>query len=755
LAFEDRRKDPRHPVNLLVHVAARDVGELAERYATDLSRGGLFVRTREPYPVGTPVRLEVRLSDGEPAVRALAVVRYSQPDRPGVEPSARPGMGLEFIELDEPSRHTLEVVCEYARIRNQVPGVPGMFPGPAASAPGAVPLPSSPEVRTGGQAAPQPPVLQPGRVAGPTLTRDSLGLPGLDPGFAPPRTGPVIGIDLGTTHCCVAFVRDGRAAVLPSREGHRTVPSIIALNSRSKLVVGHPAKGQLLTLPEQTVYGSKRLVGRPYRSQVVQVLKDRFFYEIVEGPGGEAAVRLGGTVLTLQETAALILREVRDVAQDTLGQPIHRAVITCPAYYNESQRAAVREAGRLAGLHVERILSEPTAAALAFGYGKGIQKRILVYDLGGGTFDASVLELHDTVFEVVSTGGDTFLGGVDFDARLVDHLLLEFKKATGYDMPPDRVALQRITDAAERAKCALSERQTERIQVPFVAVVDGRPLDLDVTVTRQQLEELTAPLVERTVRVVEQVLAAKHYTRDQIDEILLVGGMSRMPLVRRRLRQYFGREAHRGVHPDEAVALGASLLAHSLDRAEGVVLIDVVPMSLGIGLPGGACRRLIERNSPLPVTRSFGVATTEDFQTSLELPVYQGESDRAADNEFLGTLTVTDLPRAPRGTVRIAVTFHLSAECLLTVTAKELSTGRTARAVMSTKSRTNGEAVRPGTMDEPVDLDEAVEVAAAPPDPGTPGDPLAPTPPARPGHGLLRLFRRLFRSDRRPRGEAS
>jgi molecular chaperone DnaK len=743
LGFEDRRRDPRHPVNLLVHVAARDVDELAERYATDVSRGGLFVRTREPYPVGTMVRLEVRLTGGTPAIRALAIVRYSQPDRPGVNPPVKPGMGLEFLELDGPSRLTLEAVCNYARARAHGPrvSVPEVGETPSTHAPTPVPLPPPPNPVAPPPLAPAPPVsrvaapptLRPGTATGPTLARDGLGLPGLEPAFTPPRVGPVIGIDLGTTHCCVGFVRDGRAQVLPSREGHRTVPSIIALNLRSKLVVGHPAKGQLLTLPEQTVYGSKRLVGRPYRSQVVQVLKDRFFYSIVEGPGGEAAVRLGGTVLTLQEIAGLILREVREVAQDTLGQPIHRAVITCPAYYNESQRAAVREAGRLAGLHVERILSEPTAAALAFGYGKGIQKRILVYDLGGGTFDASILELHDTVFEVVSTGGDTFLGGVDFDARLVDHLLAEFQKATGHDMPPDRVALQRITDAAERAKCALSEREAERIHVPFVAMIGGRPQDLDVTVTRRELEELTAPLVERTVRVVEQVLAAKHFTRDQIDEILLVGGMSRMPLVRQRLKQYFGREAHRGVHPDEAVALGASLLGHSLDRAEGVVLIDVVPMSVGIGLPDGGCRRLIERNATLPITKSFGVATTQDRQDTLELPIYQGEGERAADNEFLGTLTVTDLPVAPRGSVKVSVTFHLSAECLLTVTARELSTGRTARAVMSTRPKAAADGER--TMSIPID-----------------GEDPAPPPPQEPPRkrGLFGFLRRLFGAQTTP-----
>ncbi len=545
---------------------------------------------------------------------------------------------------------------------------------PAPAAPTAPPI--APPVLEG-KATPPP---------APLFDRATLQLPGLHAGFQPTRTGPIIGIDLGTTYSCAAIVKNGKAQALMSREGYSTIPSILALTPRGKLVVGHPAKSQMLTNPRQTVYGAKRMIGRPFQSPVVEAVKERFFYEIVAGPNGNAAVSLGGAILTLEEISALVLREVREIAQNALGQPVHRAVITCPAFYNELQREAVREAGRLAGLHVERIVNEPTAAALAYGYGKGIEKRILIYDLGGGTFDASVLELHDTVFEVVSSGGDTFLGGVDFDNQLVDHLLAEFQTKNGKPFQGDRVSLQRITDAAELCKCALSERESHRVHVPFVTMIEGKAYDLDVTVSRKQLQELTAPLIERTISVCTEVLAAKNLTAADIDDVVLVGGMSRMPLVRDRLKGFFGKEVHKGVHPDEAVALGAALLAHSLDQAEGVVLIDVVPMSIGIGLPGGRCKKVIERNQSLPTTRSYAVATFKDDQTHLDLQVFQGESEHAIDNEFLGTLQITGLPRAPKGAVKVAVTFHLSAECLLTVTARELSTNRAATAVMSTKT---------------------------------------------------------------------
>ncbi|WP_373049104.1 TIGR02266 family protein [Vulgatibacter sp.] len=648
----DRRVHRRVPIVLRVRVGARTEAEFGERYATNLSRGGIFLRTRSPQPVGTLLRLEVQLADGTAVIRARGEVKYAAQDRPDASPPVVGGMGIQFIDLDAESQALVDRLC----------GVPGQ---PAR-----------------GRHAP---VLTPAPEPTPVIDRTALDLPGLRAGFEPNAGGPVIGIDLGTTFSCAAYIRHGKPFVLPSREGYNTIPSLVALNGRGKLVVGHPARGQMLLNPRHTVYGSKRLVGRPFGSPVVQQSLERFLYEIVEGPDGEAAVRLGGTTLTLQEVAALVLNEVRELAQNSLGQPVSRAVITVPAYYNEHQREAVRRAGRLAGLVVERILSEPTAAALAYGYGKGLNRRILVYDLGGGTFDASVLELHDSVFEVISTGGDTFLGGVDFDGAVVDHLLACFEAQLGRPFDGDQVALQRVFDAAERAKCALSEQESFRVHVPFVTSVEGRPCDLDVTLDRATLETLCGPLVERTLAVAEDVLRQKKLSFAQIDDVLLVGGQSRMPLVRQRIRERFGKEPHKGVHPDEAVALGAALLGQALEKSEGVVLIDVLPMSIQIGRPGGSCTSVIERNVALPVTRTFKLSTSRDFQTSFEIHVFQGESPQAQVNEYLGTLSVNGLPLGQKGSVQAAVTFHLTAECLLQVTAKELSTGRTFETTMSTR----------------------------------------------------------------------
>jgi molecular chaperone DnaK len=523
------------------------------------------------------------------------------------------------------------------------------------------------------------------------------------PGPLPRKSKAVVGIDLGTTNSCAAVVKDGRPYVIPSREGYNTVPSIVALNARHKVVVGHLAKAQLLTSPQQTVYGAKRLIGRPYDSEVVQELRAKFPYEIVPGEDGLAAVRLGSEVLSLEQVSALVMLEVKEVAQNHLGEEVNRAVVTVPAYYNERQRSAVRLAGALAGLHVERILNEPTAAALAYAFGRNVNQRVMVYDLGGGTFDASVLELQDNVFEVVSTGGDTFLGGVDFDNRIVDRLLDVWQERHEVPFTGDRVALSRLVDAAERAKCALSERTEFAVSLPYLATRDGAPLSLEATLTRGEIVGLVEPLVDRTLQVCAEVLEAKGLRPADVDEVLLVGGQSRMPLVHEKVGAFFQRQPSRAVHPDEAVAVGAALLADSLGRAEGVVLIDVLPMSIGIGLPGGRVKSIIERNTPLPVRKQYGLATTRDGQTEFQLVILQGESRKAAECEYLGTLRLEGLPPGPRGMVRIAVTFELGAECLLTVTARELNANRQVKTVMSAregasaaKRRLEAEGTEPG-----------------------------------------------------------
>jgi molecular chaperone DnaK len=498
----------------------------------------------------------------------------------------------------------------------------------------------------------------------------------------------MIGIDLGTTNACAAYVKKGKPTVIPSREGYNTIPSIVAYNDKGRFIVGHPAKGQLLINPRNTVVGAKRLVGRPFASPAVSEIRGRFAYDVVEGENGEAAVRLGDQVLSLQRISSMVLSEVREIAQHWLNAEVSRAIITVPAYYNDNQRQAVREAGALAGLTVERILNEPTAAALAFAHGRTLDQRVIVYDLGGGTFDASILQLQGNVYEVVSTGGDTFLGGVDFDKVIVDHLLNVFKEKNGIEFPGDRVALQRITDAAERAKIALSEQLETRVNVPFVAMVGDKPYDLDATLTRSELVLLTGHLVDRTLAMCREVLAAKGLTPKDLQDVLLVGGQSRMPLVRERIRAFFDREPSKAVHPDEAVALGAAILADNLDSgsADAVLLIDVLSMSIGIGLPGGRFKKIIERNTPLPHRRGYTIGSTRDDQKTLEIAVFQGESEKAQENEYLGTLTVNDLPKGPRGSAQFDVMFTLSPEALVTVTAEEHGTARTVSATFTTKA---------------------------------------------------------------------
>ncbi|HEU4384670.1 MAG TPA: TIGR02266 family protein [Anaeromyxobacteraceae bacterium] len=728
-------RDQRTQVGLMVRLSYASVDEFVERYATNVSRGGMFIRTRDPKPVGTVLNLELRLAGGETVVRARGVVRWiADQDRTARPPTAS-GMGVQFLALDEASKQVVDRIVTLREQRGLAPGL--VAPAPVADRPAHTPAPTrapAPEIPLPPQTpAPQPPAaaatpaatppplpgaaLPPlpgkGKVgAEPEAPRPAqadlgaphrveqvsaapvkvdIGLPDAPlPVAKPSKT--VIGIDLGTTNSCAAVVRGGKPYVVPSREGYNTVPSVVALNARYKVVVGHNARGQLLTNPQNTVHGAKRLVGRSFESPVVQDIKNKFAYEIVGGPEGLSAVRLGPATLTLEQVSALILREVKEVAQNHLGEEVNRAVVTVPAYYNERQRAAVRQAGALAGLQVERILNEPTAAALAYAYGRNLRQRVMVYDLGGGTFDASVLELQDNIYEVVSTGGDTFLGGVDFDARIVERLLRAWQEKTGRPFEGDRVAMSRLVDAAERAKCALSERAEFELQLPFLAAVEGEPVSLETHLTRDEIVALVEPLVDRTVEVCREVLAARNLEAKDIDEVLLVGGQSRMPLVRQKVEAFFGKPPSKAVHPDEAVAIGAALLAHSLGNAEGLVLIDVLPMGIGIGLPGGRIKTIVERNTALPVRKQYGLATTRDGQTEFELVVFQGDHAEAARCEYLGTLKLAGLPAGPRGMVKLAVTFDIGAESLLTVTARELNSGRQVQAVMST--RDSPEAVR-------------------------------------------------------------
>ncbi|MFC1655149.1 Hsp70 family protein, partial [Myxococcota bacterium] len=417
----------------------------------------------------------------------------------------------------------------------------------------------------------------------------------------------------------------------------------------------------------------------------VQQFKDRFHYKIVEGSDNQVAVKMMDQVLDLKKVSALILKEFKELAEEMLKQEVNRAVISVPAYYNENQRQAVREAGSLAGLAVDRIVNEPTAAALAYGFKKGLEKRILVYDLGGGTFDASLLDLWEDVFEVVSTGGDSFLGGVDFDNQVVDHVLNEFCQEIGKVPEMNQVAMQRLRNAVEYAKCELSEKESTTVHVPFFVKVDDEPKDLKIDLQREVLEDLVAPLVERSMQVVDEVLERAKLKNAVAEDVILVGGQTRMPLVRRRLVKKFEKEPQKGVHPDEAVAIGAALLGNALGKIDNVLLIDVLAVSIGYGLPGGGFRPVLMSGNTLPSSVTFVTRTEEEEQESMELLVFQGESDRVLNCEYLGTVTITDISPAAKGKVQLKVTFNLDQEGLLDIASVEHETGFKNTATMEMK----------------------------------------------------------------------
>ena len=490
--------------------------------------------------------------------------------------------------------------------------------------------------------------------------------------------GRVIGIDLGTTNSCVAVMEGGQPVVIPNPEGMRTTPSVVGFTKTGERLVGLVAKRQAITNPENTVFSIKRLMGR--RLDEVQDEIRRLPYKTVAGEGNNAAVEIHGQVYTPQQISAFILQAMRDAAEAYLGEKVTEAVITVPAYFNDQQRQATRDAGRIAGLEVKRIVNEPTAAALAYGLDKKKEQTIAVFDLGGGTFDISILDLGEGVFEVKSTNGDTHLGGDDFDQRLMEYIADEFRKQNGIDLRQDKMALQRLKEAAEKAKMELSTLLETNINLPFITADATGAKHLDLTLTRSKLEQLTAELVERTIRPCRQALSdAKIETKD-IDEVILVGGATRMPAVQEAVRRLFGREPHKGVNPDEVVALGAAIQAAVLTgETKEVLLLDVTPLSLGIETLGGVMTPLIPRNTTIPTRKSEMFSTAADNQPAVTVHVLQGERPMSGDNRTLGKFDLTDIPAAPRGVPRIEVTFDIDANGIVHVSAKDLGTGKEQR----------------------------------------------------------------------------
>jgi molecular chaperone DnaK len=487
--------------------------------------------------------------------------------------------------------------------------------------------------------------------------------------------GKVIGIDLGTTNSCVAIMSGGDPVVIANAEGNRTTPSVVGFTEKGERLVGQIAKRQAITNPENTVYSIKRLIGRKYDSKEVREALKRLPYKVVSAPNGDAHVEIRGKRYSPAEVSAMILQKMKQTAEDYLGEPVTEAVITVPAYFDDSQRQATKDAGQIAGLNVLRIINEPTAASLAYGLDKKKDERIAVYDLGGGTFDISILEIGDGVFEVKSTNGDTFLGGDDFDLRIMDWLVEEFKKDQGIDLKKDRMALQRLKEAAERAKIELSSSQETEINLPFITADASGPKHLVMKLTRAKLEQLVDDLVKRTIEPCKKALADAGITAKDIDEVVLVGGMTRMPKVIQLVREFIGKEPHKGVNPDEVVAVGAAIQGGVLKgEVKDVLLLDVTPLTLGIETLGGVFTRLIERNTTIPTKKSQIFSTAADGQTAVTINVLQGEREMAADNKSLGHFDLVGIPPAPRGVPQIEVTFDIDANGIVHVGAKDLAT---------------------------------------------------------------------------------
>jgi molecular chaperone DnaK len=489
----------------------------------------------------------------------------------------------------------------------------------------------------------------------------------------------VIGIDLGTTNSCVAVMEGSAPKVIENAEGARTTPSIVAFAGDGERLIGQPAKRQGVTNPEYTFFAIKRLIGRRFDDPMTQKDVGMVPYKIVKADNGDAWVNgRDSKKYSPSEISAFILQKMKETAEAHLGEKVTQAVITVPAYFNDAQRQATKDAGKIAGLEVLRIINEPTAAALAYGLDKkGAGSTIAVYDLGGGTFDVSVLEIGDGVFEVKSTNGDTFLGGEDFDQRLVNYLADEFKKENGIDLRTDRLALQRLKDAAEKAKIELSSAMQTEVNLPFITADASGPKHLTIKITRAKLEALVDDLIEKTVGPVKQALKDAGVTASQIDEVILVGGMTRMPKVQEAVKQLFGKEPHKGVNPDEVVAIGAAIQAGVLKgEVKDVLLLDVTPLSLGIETLGGVFTRLIDRNTTIPTKKSNIFSTAEDNQTAVTIRVFQGEREMAADNKMLGQFDLMGLPPAPRGVPQVEVTFDIDANGIVSVTAKDKATSK-------------------------------------------------------------------------------
>ncbi len=500
----------------------------------------------------------------------------------------------------------------------------------------------------------------------------------------------IIGIDLGTTNSCAAVAYgDGQVKLIPYKGGDAIIPSIFAIDDKGHELIGHEAKRQWQLNPRNTLYATKRLIGRSAKDEVVESVQGSVQYHVHAGDENDVAVDCHGRAFHVHEVSAKILHKIRDVASDYLGFKVNRAVVTVPAYFTDRQRQAVKEAGRLCDLEVVRIINEPTAAALAYGLGKQLQERVLVYDLGGGTFDVSIIEIRDRVFEVKATGGDIFLGGIDFDNAMIRHVLDGFKTKHGIDLSTDPVAMQRIKDLAERTKIDLSARAEAPFSIPFITMTSqGQPLNLDLKFDRKLLEKLTYPLVDRTLKIVGSVMVDAGVTAADIDEVMLVGGQTRMPIVQERLTKFFGKPPSKGVHPDEAVAIGAALYGWSLQENSDLKLqlLDVIPMAIGLEQAGGTMHVVFPRNAPIPNAKAISATSSVDGQSELVVRIFQGDHPDTASNELLGEFTFSGVNPGRAGEARLEILFDVSIEGILTMSARDLDSGRQMRTTVRVTS---------------------------------------------------------------------
>ena len=488
--------------------------------------------------------------------------------------------------------------------------------------------------------------------------------------------GKIIGIDLGTTNSCVAYMEGAEAKIVPSSEGSRTVPSVVGFTTDEAKIVGNIAKRQILTNPKKSFYSIKRLIGRKYDSKIVQELKKRVTYEIIPAENGDVRLKMGDKILSPQEISAYILMYLRDNAEEYLGEEINKSIITVPANFDDSQRQATKDAATIAGLEVLRIINEPTAACLAYGFHKKREGKFFIYDLGGGTFDVSILEINEGVFKVLSTRGDSFLGGDDFDRRIVNWILEEFKKENGVDISNDPFVFQRIVEVSEKAKMELSYTTETEINLPYVYIDDNGPKHIIKTLTRQKLEELTGDLVERTIPYMREALEKANLSKEDIDDIILVGGQTRMPLIKRKIEEFFGKSPRADINPDEVVAMGAAVQSAILaGEIKDIVLLDVTPLSLGIETKGDVFTRIIPMNTTIPVKKQKVFTTVTDNQSVVKIHVLQGEREIASENRSLGWFELIDIPPAPKGVPQILVTFEINADGIVQVSAKDKASG--------------------------------------------------------------------------------